>query len=174
LEWSQPWPCDAVELAGLLPAALDRITELEESRARITRQAETGFAVKVGEVERERDAALESLEEAQGACERQQHLSRIADLAEQLAEAQGKLDAVEEHVMALRPFAAFAVHIDPRSPDDAELLPDLSIAYFRNAKASYDALLHFKECSCGGPSTHPCGPTCKYPYTDESKEGERR
>ena len=49
----------------------------------------------------ERDAALEALEEAQGSCERQQHLSRIANLAEQLAEALGKLDAVEQETQAL-------------------------------------------------------------------------
>ena len=24
-------------------------------------------------------------------------------------------------------------------------------------------------CICGGPSTHPCGPTCNYPYTDENR-----
>ena len=58
-----------------------------------------------------------------------------------LEDAQGKLGVVEEHIMALRPFVAFAVHIDPKSPDDAELLPDLSIAHFRNAKASYEALV---------------------------------
>ena len=45
--------------------------------------------------------ALEALEEAQGSCERQQHLSRIANLAEQLAEALGKLDAVEQETQAL-------------------------------------------------------------------------
>ncbi|KKL83725.1 hypothetical protein LCGC14_1971840 [marine sediment metagenome] len=39
--------------------------------------------------------ALEALEEAQGSCERQQHLSRIANLAEQLAEAQGKVEELE-------------------------------------------------------------------------------
>ena len=26
------------------------------------------------------------------------------------------------------------------------------------------------KCSCGAPSTHPCGPNCKYPYTDQPKE----
>jgi hypothetical protein len=63
-----------------------------------------------------------------------------------LAEAE-KLKALAEHIMALRPFAAFALHIVPDSPDDAELLPDLSVAHFRNAKASYEAAVRilFKE-----------------------------
>ena len=43
-------------------------------------------------------------------------------------------------IMALRPFVAFALHIDPDSPDDAELLPDLAVAHFRNAQAALDAL----------------------------------
>jgi hypothetical protein len=68
----------------------------------------------------------------------------------ELAEAQGKLEAVR--ALALEPGHAVIDHTN-----------------WHNA---LDRILS-KECSCGGPSTHPCGPTCKYPYTDErSKEGE--
>ena len=37
-------------------------------------------------------------------------------------------------------------------------------------RCQFDRILRGEDCICGGPSTHPCGPACKYPYTDAPKE----
>ena len=57
----------------------------------------------------------------------------LADTSPAAAALLARMEGLED---TLRPFAVFALHIIEDAVDDEELLPDLAVAHFRNARAA--------------------------------------